>query len=137
MAHYYTTHSMFQAGADSNCLHCLDLVNKGKSDQKHTNACPANTRLGHWLYEGAEKHNINSDSTENILHHQKVQEMQEFDATYTNSGDRFVDNDCDEEVLNLIHKKQVVKHNRQCIAEVIQLSPTNTVKHIKVINVAA
>jgi hypothetical protein len=43
MAFYFTTHSTFQAGADGACLRCLDLVNKGKSHQKHTNGCPSNS----------------------------------------------------------------------------------------------
>jgi hypothetical protein len=42
MAFYFTTHGKFQVGADGGCLHCLDLVNKGKSSQKHSNGCPAN-----------------------------------------------------------------------------------------------
>jgi hypothetical protein len=41
MAFNFTTHGNFQAGADGGCLHCLDLVNKGKSYQKHTNGCPS------------------------------------------------------------------------------------------------
>jgi hypothetical protein len=35
MAFYFTTHGKFQVGADGDCLRCLDLVNKGKSSQKH------------------------------------------------------------------------------------------------------
>jgi hypothetical protein len=43
MSHYYNLHGKFLAGADSGCLHCIELVNKGKSEKKHSNVCAAKT----------------------------------------------------------------------------------------------
>ncbi len=30
MAYYFTSHGNFQAGADAGCVHCNELVDKGK-----------------------------------------------------------------------------------------------------------